>query len=80
MIFNRKKPVINPDRDEDGWLRGDAVLMQIYGELNRIRIILGEGSETGERIAKFDRENNGYDPFFDSEVNFKKFNALKRKK
>lgn len=48
-------------------------LMQIYGELNRIRLILGEKSERGQKIEKFDRETNAYIPFFDNDEEFKKF-------
>jgi len=50
-----------------------GVLLQIYGELNRIRLILGEDSKRGKEIEKFDAETNHYFPFFDSEKAFKKY-------
>lgn len=56
-----------------------AVLSQIYGELNRMRLIMGEGSDTGARIEKFDKESNSYDPFFASDEAAEKYKALKVK-
>lgn len=58
----------------------NSSLIQIYGELNRIRLIAGEKSEKGRWIEEFDEVNNGYIPFFDSKKNYKKYNALKRER
>ena len=38
-------------------------LYQIYGELNRIRLILGEDSERGKDIEEWDKWYNEYAPF-----------------
>ena len=57
-----------------------SVLTQIYGEINRIRLIIGEKSKTGKNIEEFDKKNNGYIPFFDSKKNYKKYKAMKAEK
>jgi hypothetical protein len=55
-------------------------LVQIYGEVNRIRLIMGEKSEKGQWIEDFDNKQSGYVPFFDSKKNYKKFTAMKKEK
>lgn len=52
-------------------------LAQIYGELNRIRLIIGSKSEKGKHIEQFDKECNKYFPFFDSEKAFNDYGNLK---
>lgn len=52
-------------------------LIQIYGELNRIRLILGEKSKRGKIIEEFDKKYNYYFPFFDSEKAKKKYKGTK---
>jgi len=47
-------------------------LTQIYGELNRIRLIQSD-PKRAKSIEKFDRENNHYAPFFGSEKARKKY-------
>lgn len=39
-----------------------AALTQIYGELNRIRLITSD-PKRAKQIEKFDKENNHYAPF-----------------
>ncbi len=56
----------------------NTTLMQIYGELNRIRLINGD-EKVARQIEKFDKMNNYYIPFFNDERGFKKYRATKRK-
>lgn len=50
----------------------NAALTQIYGELNRIRLITSD-PKRAKSIEKFDKENNHYAPFFGSEKARKKY-------
>lgn len=54
-------------------------LWQIYGELNRIRLIMGSKSTRGQEIEEFDKTNNGYIPFFDNSENWRSFNKKGKK-
>ncbi len=54
----------------------EDILMQIYGELNRIRLILGEESKTGKRIEDGDKRF-GYNPFFEDEKTYEKYRYMK---
>ena len=50
-----------------------ALLGQIYGELNRIRLILSENSKVGKKISEFDRTHNFYVPFIEDDLNREKY-------
>ena len=54
-------------------------LIQIYGELNRLRLIAGEKSERGKKIEEYDRMNFKYNPYFGSERRETDFGAMKEK-
>lgn len=54
-----------------------TVMTQIYGEINRIRLILGEKSIRAKEIEKFDKKYNKYNPYFGSDRSEKKYTALK---
>ncbi len=56
----------------------NTTLMQIYGELNRIRLINGD-EKVARQIEKFDKKYNYYIPFFDDKRGFEKYQATKRK-
>ena len=58
----------------DGQNKLTVPLWQIYGELNRLRLILGEKSKRGQKIEKFDAEHNYYIPFAESEKLMEKYN------
>ena len=70
MIFKRKP---NPLYETN------AVLIQIYGELNRIRLSTNDPKQA-KHIRQFDAENNGYIPFFDNPKMYENYKALKVKK
>ena len=55
----------------------ETMLTQIYGELNRIRLIMSDKNETGKKIQEFDKIYNKYFPFFDSKKNYDKYKACK---
>ena len=57
----------------------EAMLAQIYGELNRIRLIQGEKSKRGKKIEEFDKKYNKYYPYFGSKESEKNFKAAKGK-
>lgn len=48
-------------------------IYQVYGELNRIRLIMGENSERAKKIEDFDKKVNYYAPFCDSEKAIKRY-------
>ena len=54
----------------------EDILIQIYGELNRIRLIIGEKSRYGKRIKEADKKFR-YNPFFEKETDFKLYKHLK---
>ena len=56
-----------------------TALFQIYGELNRVRLIIGEKSKRAKDIENFDKKNNKYYPYFGSEKSEKRYQALKGK-
>lgn len=51
-----------------------AALTQIYGELNRMRLIQSDPKRAKD-IEKFDRENNNYAPYFGSEKARKEYDS-----
>lgn len=56
-----------------------VALVQIYGEINRIRLILGENNKRAEVIEDFDKKENRYYPFFDRAENHEAFHGMKGK-
>lgn len=50
-----------------------VALTQIYGEMNRMRLITSD-HKRAKNIEKFDKENNNYAPFFGSEKARKEYN------
>ena len=56
----------------------EDILIQIYGELNRIRLIMGEKTKYGKRIKDGDKKQ-GYNPFFEREEDFNLYQHLKNR-
>jgi hypothetical protein len=63
-----------------GWSKRELILMQIYGELNRIRLIMSENSAVGQDILATDKDVNSYNPFFNKKHLFTKYNGIKNSK
>ena len=60
----------------------NAGLLQIYGEINRLRLIAygvtaKERQSRARNIESFDAKVNKYYPFFDNRKNYEKYDAYK---
>lgn len=68
MIFKRNK-----------YTDLEPILIQIYGELNRIRLSMNDPQKAKE-IMEFDAKHNGYVPFFDDFGMYNRYPAAKARK
>lgn len=73
-IWWSKKRILLAQKEELAHIA--TAMMQTYGELNRIRLILTD-KKYGKKILDEDKKGNHYIPFFDEQRGFDIYQAAK---